>query len=389
MAREAHSMLQAVKNKDVVAVQTILHVEDEESYRRAVKRVLQNCLGNVNIIEATNGEEALAVLENNTVDMILLDLGMPKVDGYAFLNEYRRDPHHRSTPVCVMTAWSDAANRRRAIELGADDFVGKPVDNTELETRIKSLLRIGRYQKQLNQLNADLESRVEQRTQELKIALEELEEAWEESVLAQRETVMRLALAAEHKDQNTSAHLHRMSAYSVLLAEKCGWSASDVDLLADAAKMHDIGKIGIPDAILLKEGKLTSEEFEVMRRHPSIGATILSGSNSRLLQMGEQIALTHHEHFDGTGYPGNLAGETIPEVGRIVAIADVFDALITRRPYKEAWSVEKAVRFMIEGSGKHFDPKLLNIFLDDKAALVEIARRFPEKEMPDPPFGVP
>lgn len=373
-------MLQAVKNQDVAAVQTVLLVEDESAYRRAVRRVLQNCLGDVHFIEAANGEEALAVLENNSVDLILLDLGMPKVDGYAFLEQFRRDPGHRSIPVCVMTAWSDAANRRKAVELGADDFVGKPVDNTELETRVKSLLRIGQYQNQLNQLNAELESRVEQRTLELKIALDELEQAWQESVLAQRETVMRLALAAEHKDQNTSAHLHRMSAYSVLLAQKCEWPEDDVNLLADAAKMHDIGKIGIPDAILLKEGKLTEEEFNIMRRHPSMGAAILSGSSSKLLQMGEQIALTHHERYDGSGYPHGIAGKTIPEVGRIVTIADVFDALMTRRPYKEAWPMAKVIAFMREGSGKHFDPVLLKMFLEDEAALLAITRRFPEKE---------
>jgi putative two-component system response regulator len=373
-------MLQALKVPEAVAVQTVLLVEDEAAYRRAVKRVLQNCLGHLQFIEAANGEEALAALEKNTVDLILLDLGMPKVDGFTFLHRFREDPRNRSVPVCVMTAWSDAANRRKAVELGADDFVGKPVDNTELETRVRSLLRIGQYQNQLNQFNAELESKVEQRTMELQIALEELEAAWQESVLAQRETVMRLALAAEHKDQNTSAHLHRMSAYSVLLAQKCGWTEDDADLLADAAKMHDIGKIGIPDAILLKEGKLTDEEFKIMRRHPSMGATILSGSSSKLLQMGEQIALTHHERYDGNGYPHGIAGESIPEVGRIVSIADVFDALMTKRSYKEAWPLEKVVSYMREGRGKHFDPGLLDIFLGDEAALVAIARRFPEKE---------
>lgn len=373
-------MQQALRAPEALAVQTVLLVEDETAYRRAVKRVLQNCLGNLHFIEASNGEEALAALEKNPVDLILLDLGMPKVDGYAFLHRFRHDPRHRSVPVCVMTAWSDAANRRKAVELGADDFVGKPVDNTELETRVRSLLRIGQYQNQLNQLNAELESRVEQRTMELKIALEELEEAWQESVLAQRETVMRLALAAEHKDQNTAAHLHRMSAYSVLLARRCGWPEDDINLLADAAKMHDIGKIGIPDAILLKEGKLTDDEFKIMHRHPAMGAAILAGSSSKLLQMGELIALTHHERYDGGGYPNGMAGKDIPEAGRIVAVADVFDALMTKRSYKDAWPLEKVVAFMRDGSGKHFDPELIELFLMDEAVLLEICSRFPEKK---------
>jgi putative two-component system response regulator len=371
-------MPQAAKKPEAATIRTILLVEDEAAYRKAVKRVLQNCMDGLRFLEASNGEEALAALATNPLDLVLLDLGMPQADGYFFLRRFRHDARHRAVPVCVMTAWSDAANRRKAIDLGADDFIGKPVDNTELETRVKSLLRIGQYQNQLNELNTELESKVLERTQSLQTALEELEEAQEESILAQRETVERLALAAEHKDQNTAAHLHRISEYSVLLARKCGWTDDDIDLLANASKMHDIGKIGIPDAILNKKGKLTEEEFRNMQRHPLIGATILSGSRSKLLQMGEQVAYTHHERFDGSGYPNKLAGKDIPEAGRIIAIADVFDALMTRRPYKEPWPFERVVTFMRDGRGTHFDPELLDLFIQDSATLIEISKCYPD-----------
>jgi len=359
-----------------VADQTVLLVEDEKAYRNAIKRALRSDA--MHFLEADNGQRALQMLETNPVDLVLLDLGMPDMDGYTFLKHFRDIPKFRAIPVCVMTAWSDSANRRRVVDLGADDFVGKPVDNIELETRVKSLLRIHRYQKQLNEFNAQLESQVEERTHSLRIALQELGEAWEESRMAQHETVMRLALAAEFKDQNTSAHLHRIGAYSSYLAGKFGWSEEDQVLLEDASKMHDIGKIGIPDTILHNKGKLNEEELATMRRHPEIGAKILSGSRSKLLQMGEQIALTHHEHFDGAGYPHGLSGNDIPEAGRIVAITDVFDALLTKRPYKEPWPLEKVTAFMRENANAHFDPHLLNLFLEDEQALLQIARRYPE-----------
>lgn len=357
--------------------QTILLVEDEAANRRAVKRVLNN--GQVKFVEAEDGQQALDILSETPVDLILLDLGMPVMDGYSFLTQFKENKKYNTIPVCVMTAWSDAANRRKAVDIGADDFIGKPVDNTELETRTKSLLRISKYQKQLREMNAGLEAKVQERTMHLQAALDELESAWQENTLAYREMVMRLALAAEFKDEDTASHLHRISHYSILLARKCGWPDDGISMLFDAVKLHDIGKIGIPDAVLKKNGKLTAEEYTVMKKHPEIGASMLSGSESGLLKMAREIALSHHERFDGSGYPNALAGKDIPETGRIAAIADVFDALTTRRVYKEPWPFDRVKKTMFNDAGTHFDPELLTLFFEDDQDLLGILRKYPDE----------
>lgn len=359
-------------------LETLLLVEDEVSNRNSIKRVLRHM--ELHFLEAGNGKDAFEILEELPVDLVLLDIGMPVMDGYTFLEKFKSNDCNREIPVCVMTAWSDSVNRKKAVDLGADDFIAKPVDNIELETRIKSLLRIRRHQKCLLDFNSRLETKVEERTHELRIANENLEDSRNETLLAYHEAIMRLSVAAEYKDKVTAAHIQRMSHYSELLAIKCGWQEEDARLLLEAAKMHDIGKIGIPDAILNKPGKLTVEEFDIMKKHCGIGASILSGSRSRLLQMAEIVALTHHEKFSGVGYPYGLSGKMIPEIGRIVAIADVFDALMTPRPYKEAWPIEKVYSVMQEDSGKHFDPELLNLFLQDQHDLLAIHHHYSDEE---------
>ena len=352
-------------------------VEDEVSNRNAVKRVLRT--EEIDFLESGNGSEALEVLERHRPDLILLDISMPVMDGYGFLKEFRSNDANRPIPVCVMTASSDDVSRLKAIDLGADNFIAKPVDPTELRTRVKSMLRIGGYQKQLNQFNATLETQIEARTRELTETVRTLAAARQEILLAHRETVLRLTAAAEFKDKCTAAHLSRMSHYSAHLAVRCGWSAEDSDMLLSAAKMHDIGKLGIPDAILNKPGKLTPEEFAIMKRHPRIGADILAGSASRLLQLGAEVAQHHHERFDGSGYPCGLVGKQIPEVARIVAIANVFDALMTKRCYKPAWSLEDTLTQMRAASGSHFDPALLDLFLENVDDLKAIHDRFADQ----------
>lgn len=356
--------------------QTILLVEDEAPNRNAVKRVLRP--GGLRFLEAENGQDALQLLAMEPTDLILLDLMMPVMDGYQFLEHFRKDEATRSIPVCVMTACMDGNARRKAIDLGADDFVGKPVENTELETRVKSLLRIRDYQQRLNDFNMQLEVKVTERTLALQETLDELEASKRSTLQAYREMVLRLTSAAELKDRDSTVHMQRMSHYAVMLAWKCGWPEKDITLLLDAAMMHDIGKIGIPDTILRKGDKLSDEEFEIIKQHSVIGATILAGSTSKLLQMAEQIALCHHEHFDGSGYPNGLAGTDIPEVARIVAIADTFDALMSKRPYKDPWPLEQACECMQQRSGTHFDPDLLALFLEDQEALAEIHRQYPD-----------
>ncbi len=355
---------------------TILLVEEEQSVRSSVENLLRD--EGLHLLEATNGKEALKVIANSTADLVLLDLHMPQMDGLVFLERFRRFHNNWITPVCVMANASEEGGRRRAADLGADDFIQKPIEGVELRTRIRSLLRIGHYQKELRTLNTELERHVQERTNALSANMNKLEAAHQEIDLAHRETVLRLTLAAEMQDECTSAHLERMSHYSALLAEKCGWSAENVALLTEAAKMHDIGKLGIPHQVLNKAGKLDKEEFAVMQQHPEIGARVLAGSKSKLLQMGATVALTHHERFDGTGYPQGLAAKSIPQVGRIVAIADVFDALMTRRSHKSAWSLKSTVAAMKREAGRHFDPDLLTLFLEDTRALVEIHTRFAE-----------
>lgn len=356
---------------------TILLVDDEPGLRASVQRVLRR--EQYSFLEADNGRDALDVLRQIKADLVLLDLQMPTMDGFEFLREFRRFDKERTTPVCVMTGTSAARERARIIDLGADDFIQKPAELVELKTRIKSLLRVGAYQRELAKLNNVLEARVAERTKALQETVGDLEAAKDEINLAYREMVLRLSLAAEMKDECTAGHLERMSQYAALLANKIGWEPERVELLTEAAKMHDIGKLGIPDAILNKPGKLTDEEFRIMQSHTEIGARILAGSKSQLLQMASDIAISHHERYDGSGYPRRLSGSSIPEVGRIVAIADVFDALMSKRSYKSAWSLEETVGALKEEKGSHFDPYLVDQFLEEIDVVCSIHSRFADE----------
>lgn len=353
---------------------TILLVDDEPAIRSSVKRILRN--EELCFLEAGDGQDALSVLDEHPVQLVLLDLQMPRMNGFEFLQRLRGSQRPYVTPVCVMTGKTASCDRERAIDLGADDFILKPAEFIELKTRIQSLLRIGAYQKQLFELNEALEERVAVRTASLQQALGELEIAMSETGLAYREMVLRLSLAAEMKDRRTAAHLERTSHYAALLARKCGWPEHHVDLFLDASKMHDIGKLGVPDELLNKPGKLTREEFAIVQEHTRFGARILAGSKSQLLQMAAEVALTHHERYDGTGYPQGLSSTSIPESGRIMAIADVFDVLMSQRPYKAAWSLEAAVAALQADTGRHFDPRLVELFLEDIDTVCSIHQRF-------------
>jgi putative two-component system response regulator len=251
-------------------------------------------------------------------------------------------------PVLVLTADITQEVKKRALASGARDFLTKPFDPTEVELRLRNLLETRRLQLELQSHNETLERRVQDRTRDLD--------------MARLETLERLALAGEYRDDNTHEHAQRVGRSAARLAEALGRPAYEVELLRRAAPLHDIGKIGVPDAILLKPGKLDPQEFEVMRTHSRIGHQILSGSGSRVLRVSAEIALTHHERWDGSGYPEGLKGDAIPLCGRIAAVADVFDALMHRRPYKEAWSLDAAVAEIREGSGRHFDPAVVGVF---------------------------
>jgi putative two-component system response regulator len=253
----------------------------------------------------------------------------------------------------------------------------------ELKIRTNSLLREKDSREALKQYQAELEETVSKRTEALRQSLKETAEAQRRTYRAQLETIERLALAAEHRDKETAFHIKRMSYYCHLIAKKLGLPPQECEIILNATPMHDVGKIGIPDAILLKPGKLDPTEWEIMKKHAEIGALILSGSSSDLLQAGEIVARSHHERWDGTGYPLGLSGENIPLWGRITALADVFDALTNKRPYKDAFPNDMAIQIMKEARGVFFDPKLLDIFLDNLADVYAIQEKYKDTNNPD------
>lgn len=295
----------------------------------------------------TDPAEALEAVLDCPPDLVLLDYEMPRPNGLEFLEAFRRT--QADIPVVMVTACTLREVRHRALELGATDFLTKPVDDYEFTARVRNLLS-------LRQAHLALADRAAWLAEAVARAMREEKER-------EREAVLCLARAAEHRDPETADHLVRMAQYAKLIAEQLGLAEKEVELLHLAAPMHDVGKIGIPDSILLKPGKLDPDEFDVMKRHTVIGARILSGYHSPLLQVAAAIALAHHERFDGSGYPGGLAGEAIPLVGRITAVADVFDALTTTRPYKRAWPLGEAYDYVTAGAGSHFDPTCVAAFV--------------------------
>ena len=353
----------------------ILIVDDEALNRELLQELLLE-LGYETQI-ATNGREAVAML-NPFVDLIMTDVQMPDMDGFDLIGAVRSQSEYDHLPIVVVTAFSSKEDRLRAVEMGANDFLAKPIDRTELRVRVRSLIKMCESQKKEKQYRAELEMEVERRTGALHRALEFMADAERKAHEAHLETVRRLAIAAEYRDENTAAHVFRVGQYCALMAQYLGLPQHEVDLLRDASTMHDVGKIGTPDAILLKPGKLTPDERRIMEHHTQIGARILGNSNSELLETGEQIAMTHHERWDGTGYPTGLKGEEIPLYGRICAVADVFDALTSPRPYKVAFSFEKAYNIILEGRGTHFDPDILDLFLAHFEEFMAVHDQYPD-----------
>lgn len=292
--------------------------------------------------------QGLAWARNNEVDLVIVDYMMPGMDGLEFIQQFQQIPGREAIPILMITANDQKPIRYRALDSGASDFLTKPIDKVEFLARAKNMLTLSEARKSLANRAAWLADEVRKATHAI--------------VSRERETVMRLCRAAEFRDPETGAHIQRMAHFSRLIAARLGFSLEQQELLLEAAPMHDIGKVGIPDNILLKPARLEPEEFEIMKRHALIGYELLKGSSSRVLQTGAEIALGHHEKFDGTGYPSGLAGDAIPIFSRIVAVADVFDALTSERPYKKAWTLEAALEHLVSGSGKHFDPQVVRAF---------------------------
>jgi len=344
---------------------SILVVDDEESNVRLIKSVLET-KDYEKIIAVTDSREVLDVCKENHIDLILLDINMPYMDGYEVMDQLQDYYQALMPPVLVLTAQASTEFKKKAFDRGARDYVTKPFSIDEILSRVKNLLQVQLMHEQLENQNHMLELKVKERTQEI--------------FQTRLEVVRRLGRAAEYRDNETGLHIVRMSKISMLLGQACGMDDYQADLLLNASPMHDIGKIGIPDHILLKPGKLDAEEWGIMKTHAEIGANILSGGGSDLLDMASEIAMTHHEKWDGSGYPSNLEGEAIPLSGRISAVADVFDALTSERPYKKAWAVEDAVEFMAKQSNKHFDPMLIKYFNDLLPDIMNVKEKYSEPD---------
>ena len=351
----------------------ILVVDDEAVNRELLDMMLGGW--GYEIETAADGYEALAKLSLD-IDLVLCDLMMPGMDGFEVVQKIREDPEHVDLPICMVTSLSGKEQRLKAVKAGANDFIGKPVDQLEVEVRVKALLERKEAQDTIKRYQAGLEQTIEKRTADLRTALQEMTEAQRRTYQSQLETIERLAIAAESRDEGTAMHLRRMSHCSLIVAQKLGISPRQSELIYRASPMHDVGKIGVPDAILLKPGKLDADEWEFMKKHTTFGVKILSGSSSELLKTGEIIAMSHHEKWDGTGYPDGLSGEAIPIEGRITAIADVFDALTSRRPYKEPFSVEKSLDIIRDGRGSHFQPEVVDAFFDQIAVILEQQEKY-------------
>lgn len=320
------------------------------------------------IVTAANGAEALEKLASHPIDLILLDVMMPVMDGFEVARRVRQNDTMRLLPIILVTALRETEDRVKGIEAGCDDFISKPVDKSELVARVRSLLKVKAYNDLLANYKKELEIEVGKRTEELKHAMETI-------TAASLETIHRLSTAAEYKDEDTGLHIKRMSLYSAAVAKRMGLDEHTVQTILYAAPMHDIGKIGIPDNILLKPGKHDAAEWEIMKQHTLIGAEILKDSDAEFIKMGEVIARSHHEKWDGSGYPDGLKGTEIPIAGRITAIADVFDALVSKRPYKEAFSLEKSLEIIKDGRGTHFDPEVLDAFFAIEDEILAIKKR--------------
>jgi putative two-component system response regulator len=318
----------------------ILIVDDEPQNLAAMRQILS---GEHSLVFARNGAEALAAAFKHKPSLILLDIEMPDMDGYAVCRALKADVRTEAIPVIFVTGLSEVGDEAAGFAVGAVDYIIKPVSPAIVSARVRNHLSLVRV------------SRLEQ---------------------SYREAIYMLGEAGHFNDNDTGVHIWRMAAYTKLLAEACGWNENDRHLIELASPMHDMGKLGIPNAILRKPGKLDTPEWEIMKTHSRIGHDILAKSDATLFQKAAEIALYHHEKWDGSGYPAGLAGVAIPESARIVALADVFDALTMNRPYKEAWPIDRALETMKAGSGTHFDPHLLNIFVSIFPRIIAVKEKW-------------
>jgi putative two-component system response regulator len=339
-------------------------VDDDRTNILLLQRMLASG-GYHNQISTTDSRQVMPLLDE-TIDLVILDLTMPYLDGFQVMQLIAESDLEHKPPILVLTALNDHQYCIRALQSGARDFLTKPFERLELLARTRNLVENHLYQKALLREKQSLEQRVQERTKEL--------------TDTRLQVIRQLGRAAEFRDNETGMHIIRMSQMAAAIAQAAGLSAEECNLVLYASPMHDVGKIGIPDHILLKPGKLNADEWAIMQTHTTIGADILATGDSELMQAAREIALYHHERWDGQGYPRGLQAEQIPLLARITAIADVYDALTSDRPYKKAWPVEQAVRLIHEGAGSQFDPQLTR-HLDDLLPIFTTIRSV----NPDPP----
>lgn len=340
--------------------QNVLVIDDQTSNALLVAEILSGISIDINVVTFTQPLEAVRYAADHPLDLVITDFSMPELDGLGVIRQLKRMEHLFDLPIVVVTALGDMEVRYAALDAGAADFLTRPINHRECQSRCRNLLKMRLFQLQ-NKRHAEV---LEQRVAEVSEDLQQ----------RNMEMLQRLAVVAEKRDSETGQHLLRMARYSMLLAREAGFSEANVHVIGMAAPLHDIGKIGIPDEILLAPRRLTESELRIMRTHPEIGHEMLQGSTSESMKMSADIARYHHECFDGSGYPLGLRGQDIPLSARIVAVADVWDALLSTRPYKRPWTEEAAIDMLRRGAGAQFDPLLVDAFLVNLDSLRSIRR---------------
>lgn len=374
-------LLDRPSQQALLELKRVLIIDDEEPIRRLLGYMLQS--HGYETVLASDAREARLRLADTSFALILCDVNMPGESGMDLVrNVLIQHPH---TAVIMVTGLDSTVLANAALDMGAFGYIIKPFEANEVLINVANALRRRRLEMENRLHRENLEDVVRTRTMALQQALEWLEKSEKELRLSREETIQRLAIAAEYRDSATAQHIHRMSHYCELLARRYGLSAERCDLIRTASPMHDIGKIGTPDQVLLKPGKFTQDEFNVIAQHAEIGYRILAGSDAEILNVAATIALTHHERWDGSGYPRKLKGEAIPIEGRIAAIADAFDALTTARVYKPAFDFEHAVDLMSKHRGEHFDPELLDVFLSSLNEIKRIHEEYADRVTPNFP----
>jgi putative two-component system response regulator len=367
-------VIASLKEPDGISSARILMIDDQQANIALLERVLCRA-GFTNVMGSTHPTEVLALWDSFRPDILLLDLNMPELGGFGVMKllQPKIGPQSKDyVPILVLTADATSTTKQRALTVGAKDFLTKPFDHAEVVLRVKNMLETRLLHVELKKHNQMLETRVRARTSEIWDAVTQLEQSRRELRMSREETVHRLSIAAEFRDDETARHIQRMSRYCALLARLAGWDIERTELIRVASQMHDLGKIGIPDSILLKPRTLTPDERAVMQTHAEIGHQILADSDSELLRLAASIALTHHERIDGAGYPSGLHGDEIPIEGRLAAIADVYDALTSDRVYRRAFSFVDSIKMMREGRGTQFDPEFLDLFLESMDEVLKV-----------------